>query len=68
MADQEKINQKIREVLDLCGKEKYIFRGENKIHPKVSSNLYRRYYELIKSAHSTLKCNTLVKDLVWGIL
>ena len=23
---------------------------------------------LIQVAHSTLKCNTLVKDLVWGIL
>ena len=53
MADQEKINQKIREVLDLCGKEKHIFRGENKIYPKVSSNLYRRYYELIKSIKNT---------------
>ena len=23
---------------------------------------------VFKGAHSTLKCNTLVKDLVWGIL
>ena len=48
MADQRKINQKIQEILDKCGEGKYIFRGENQIHLKVSSNLYRHYRELVE--------------------
>ena len=48
MADQKKINQKIQEILDASNKGKYIFRGENKTHPKVSSNLYRQYSGQVK--------------------
>ena len=32
----------------------------------ITSNNF--HVKLFSVAHSTLKCNTLVKDLVWGIL
>ncbi len=40
---QEKIQEKIQEILDKCSKGNYIFRGENKKYEKVSSGLYRQY-------------------------
>ena len=48
MPKQKEISRKIQEILDACDKEKYVFRGENEKHPKVSSTLYRRYPELIE--------------------
>ncbi len=39
----EKTQQKIREILNECADGKYVFRGENRHHEKVSSKLYREY-------------------------
>ena len=54
MAKQQEISKKIQEILDACDKEKYIFRGENKKHLKVSSTLYRRYPQLIEIIENSL--------------
>ena len=39
----EEVLQKVNELAKLAASGDYIFRGEPKCHPKVSSNLYRDY-------------------------
>ena len=53
MAQQEKIHQKIQEILDKCNKKNYIFRGEKRCYEEVSSNLYRHHKELLKNRKDT---------------
>ena len=53
MTEQEKIHQKMQEILDKCDKEKFIFRGEKECYEDVSSNLYRHYKELLKNRKDT---------------
>ena len=52
MVEQEKIHQKIQEILDKCDKGKYIFRGEERCYKEVSSNLYRHYNKLLKNKNN----------------
>ncbi len=42
MTNQEKLNKKIQEILDICGEKEHLFRGENFDYGKVSSTLYRQ--------------------------
>ena len=48
MTDQKKFDQKLKEISDICDEEKYIFRGEEEYYEKISSNLYRKYGELVE--------------------
>ena len=54
MTDQEKFDQKLEQISDVCNEEKYIFRGEKEYYEKISSNLYRKYKELIEGVKNNI--------------
>ena len=50
-ADTERVLDKINEIVERAADAKYMFRGESKWYPKVSSTLYRDYEKEIEATY-----------------
>lgn len=55
-ANRNSIHDEVGDILERCGEDYYIFRGEDRGFGKVSSNLYRFYVLVLPFAVKLFSC------------